>query len=278
MTVELSSPLPGNAQRQGSHTVAASRPRFYFWMAVAMAATAFIGFAPTFWIPLAQGVPERIAVAAIHGALFFGWTLFLIYQTWLAMSGNIARHRDVGMIGVSLATAMAIFGTLTAIGEAKRQVAAHYAYGAEAFMTVPMAGLILFVLFVIVAMVNVRRPEWHKRFLIAATAVILNAPIARLYIVYVMMGGHPPPFQGTVGLAGFPGGPSPAVTAFLLSDLLAESFILAGMVYDWRMRGKVHPAYWWAGGIAVAVHLLKGPFSGTALWHAIARGLISFAS
>jgi hypothetical protein len=44
------------------------------------------------------------------------------------------------------------------------------------------------------------------------------------------------------------------------------------------MRGKVHPAYWWAGGIAVAVHLLKGPFSGTALWHAIARGLLSLAS
>ena len=278
MTVELSSPLPTNTKGQVSHILAASRPRFYFWMAVAIAATAFMGFAPTFWIPLAQGVPERFVAAGIHGALFFGWTLFLVCQTWLAMSGKIARHRHVGLIGVSLATAMAIFGTLTAIGEAKRQLATHYPDGAEAFMTVPMATLTLFVLFVIVALVNVQRPEWHKRFLIAASAVILNAPIARLYIVYVMMGGHPPPFQGTVGIGGFPEGPSPAVTTFWQSDLLAVSFILAGMVYDWRVRGKVHPAYWWSGGIAVAVQVLKVPFSSTALWHGIARGLISLAS
>ena len=100
----------------------ARRTLFYFWMAVAMAATAFLGFAPTFWIPMAQGIPERIAVIAIHAALFFGWSLFLIYQAWLVASGKVARHRDVGMIGVSLATAMTIFGALAAINAAKRAI------------------------------------------------------------------------------------------------------------------------------------------------------------
>ena len=51
---------------------ATGRPRFYLWMAIAMTATAFLGFVPTFWAPLAQGVPERIGVLAIHGILFFG--------------------------------------------------------------------------------------------------------------------------------------------------------------------------------------------------------------
>jgi len=70
---------------------AASRTRFYLWMAVAMAATAFIGFAPTFWAPMAQGVPEKIGVLAVHGILFFGWTLFVIYQAWRpAMSAATA--------------------------------------------------------------------------------------------------------------------------------------------------------------------------------------------
>src|SRR5208282_3801073 len=133
------------------------------------------------------------------------------------------------------------------------------------------ATLFMFALFVIAALSNIRRPEWHKRLLLAATAVILNAPLARLYIVYVVMGGHTPPFQGTVGLAGFPTAPPPIVSAFRLSDLLTEAFIFAGMVYDWRTRGKVHTAYWWSGGIVGAVHLLKGLFSETALWHGIAR-------
>ena len=98
-----------------THAAGARRTRFYLWMAVAMSATAFIGFAPTFWLPMAQGIPERIVVLAIHGALFFGWTLFVIYQAWLVGSDKVARHRDVGMIGVSLATAMTIFGVMAAI-------------------------------------------------------------------------------------------------------------------------------------------------------------------
>src|SRR5512141_1432281 len=110
------------------------RPRFYLWMAIAMTATAFLGFVPTFWVPLAQGIPERIGVLAIHATLSFGWTLLFVYQTWLAASGNIARHRDVGLIGVSLATAMTIFGTLAAINAAQRAIAENFADSGEAFM------------------------------------------------------------------------------------------------------------------------------------------------
>ncbi|MBS1131880.1 MAG: hypothetical protein H6R16_2882, partial [Proteobacteria bacterium] len=34
-----------------------------------MMATAFLGFVPTFWIPLAQGIPARIGVITIHALL-----------------------------------------------------------------------------------------------------------------------------------------------------------------------------------------------------------------
>ncbi|MFI4974871.1 MAG: hypothetical protein ACHP84_10065 [Caulobacterales bacterium] len=241
-----------------------------------MAATAFIGFAPTFWAPLAQGVPERIAVLAIHGALFFGWTLFFVYQAWLVGSGAVARHRDVGMIGVSLATAMTIFGVLAAINSAKRAAALHYGAAGEAFMVVPLGALLSFSVLVIAAILNIRRSEWHKRLMLSATAVLLDAAIARPFIVYLVMGGHTPPFAGTVGLAGF-NNPPPPVIGVLPPALAALLFIVAGMVRDWRALGKVHPAYWWAGGFALAVQLLKIPLSDTALWHGFARALISLA-
>ena len=252
------------------------RTRFYLWMAVAMAATAFIGFAPTFWVPMAQGVPERIAVLAIHGALFYAWTLFVIYQAWLVGSGAVARHRDVGMIGVSLATAMTIFGVLAAINSANRAAALNYGEGGEAFMVVPLAALLLFATLVIAAILNIRRSEWHKRLMLSATAVILDAAIARPFVVYIVMGGHPPPFVGTVGLAGF-NMPPPPVIGVLPTALAALLFIVVGMVRDWRALGKVHPAYWWAGGFALAVQLLKIPLSDTALWHGFARSLMSLA-
>ena len=259
------------------HDSAAHRPRFYLWMAIAMTATAFLGFVPTFWVPLSQGIPERSGVLAIHALLFFGWMLLLIYQSWLAESGRIARHRDVGLIGVSVATAMIIFGTFAAINATQRASAANLADVGEAFMIVPMATMFSFAVLVIAAIVNLRRSEWHKRFLISATALILDAAIARPFIAYIVMGGHLPPFQGTAGLAGLPG-PPPPVVGVLPPTLVGDLFIVAGMVYDWRTRGKVHPAYFWAGGFALGVQLLKIPFSATALWHSMARGLISLAS
>src|SRR5579872_1134168 len=120
---------------------AARRTQFYLWMAVAMAATAFLGFAPTYWVPMAQGVPERIGVLAVHGTLFFGWTLFAIYQAWLVGSGRVVRHRDVGLIGVSLATAMVIFGVLAAINSAMRAAALNAREAGEAFMIVPLSAV-----------------------------------------------------------------------------------------------------------------------------------------
>jgi hypothetical protein len=254
----------------------AGRTTFYLWTAIAMAATAFLGFAPTFWIPLAQGVPENIAVLAIHGALFFGWTLLLIYQSWLVTSGRVVRHRDIGLIGISLATAMVIFGTSAAINSANRAIAANFGAAGETFMIVPMAAMFLFTVFVIAAIYNVRRPEWHKRLMLSATAVILDAAIARPFIAYIVMGGKLPPFQGTVGIAGL-GGPPPPVSGLLLPSLASLLFIAAGMIYDWRALGKVHVAYWWAGGFALAVTFLKIPVSDTEAWHHMARFIISLA-
>ena len=255
---------------------AVTQTRFYLWMAIAMAATAFLGFAPTFWVPMAQGVPERIPVLAIHGALFFGWTLFLIYQAQLVVSGNTARHRDTGLIGISLATAMVILGVLAAINAAERAIALGARDASEAFMIVPLASLLAFAVLVTAAIANVRRSEWHKRLMLSATSVILDAAIARPFMAYIVMGGHIPPFHGTVGLAGFEA-PPPPVAGLLPPALIGLLFIVAGMVFDWRKLGKVHPAYWWAAGFVLSLQLLKIPFSETPLWHAMARFLISLA-
>lgn len=242
-----------------------------------MAATAFLGFAPTFWAPIAQGVPERIVVIALHATLFFAWTLFVVYQTWLVASGRTARHRDTGLIGVSLATAMIIFGTLAAINAAQRAAALNFATAGEAFMIVPISALVTFGVLFVAAIYNSRRFEWHKRLMLCASAVLLDAAIARPFIAYIVMGGHMPPFQGTAGLAGFHG-PPPAVAGVLPPALAALLFIVAGMVNDLRTDRKIHPAYLWAGGFALVVQLVKIPFSDTALWHDWARALISLAS
>src|SRR5215471_1462324 len=86
----------------------ASAQYFYFNMALACMAVALLGFAPTYWLPLAHKTFSAPPGVHFHGILFFTWTVYFVFQTWLAASGQTARHRSVGMIGVSLATAMTI--------------------------------------------------------------------------------------------------------------------------------------------------------------------------
>ena len=77
---------------------------FYLHMALACAATAFLGFAPTYFVPLAHRTFSASPVIHFHGLLFFAWSLYFVMQAWLAASGRVVNHRSFGIVGVSLAT------------------------------------------------------------------------------------------------------------------------------------------------------------------------------
>ena len=141
---------------------------FYFYMALACTAVAFLGFAPTYWMPLAKRSFSASPVIHFHGLLFFAWSLYFSFQTWLAVSGKIARHRAIGMIGVSLATAMTIFGFLAAVNAMKRSAAAGLTNDGIAFAIVPLSGILFFAVVFALAIADIRRPETHKRRMLLA--------------------------------------------------------------------------------------------------------------
>ena len=49
---------------------------FYVTMALACAGVALLGFAPTYWMPLAAGSFKANPIVHIHGLTFFAWTFF----------------------------------------------------------------------------------------------------------------------------------------------------------------------------------------------------------
>src|SRR5258708_35483193 len=101
----------------------ASTAYFYFYVALSCTAVALLGFAPTYWLPMADRTFKSSPIVHIHGLVFFCWTLFFCFQTWLAASGRIANHRSIGMAGISFATAMTIFGVLVSINLMKTAAA-----------------------------------------------------------------------------------------------------------------------------------------------------------
>lgn len=238
---------------------------FYVWSALACAAVAFLGFAPTYFVPLAKGSFAANPIVHIHGVVFLSWTLFFAYQTWLAANGRITRHRDVGLIGISFATAMTFLGLIVAVEAAARAGGLGFLSEARRFMVVPVAGIVTFAVVFAFAIANAKNKEVHKRLMLVATASILDAAVARWFLTFLA----PPPAPGA--------SPVPPVGVALPAALVVDLFIIAGIIYDWRTRGRPHPAYLIAGGAVLAQQVLRAPVSASAAWDGIAVWLMHVA-
>lgn len=242
--------------------VASPARYFYFHMALACAAVAFLGFAPTYWLPLAHRSLSASPVVHFHGFLFFTWTVFFAFQSWLAASGRIARHRALGIVGVSLATAMTIFGFLVSVHVMKHSAAFGQTDAGIAFSIVPFSGIAFFAVVFSLAIANVRQGEVHKRLMLLAGISLLDAAVARWFLTFLAPPGPPGPPPVPVTIA-------PALVAYLL--------LVVAMVHDRRTNGRIHPVFVYGGLALVAVKLLNWPISMTPGWHSLAGGILALA-
>ena len=231
-------------------------------MALACAATAFLGFAPTYWVPLANRTFSASPVIHFHGFLFFTWSLYFVLQTWLAASGRVVNHRSLGIAGVSLATAMTIFGFLASVHVMQHSAALGQREAGIGFSIVPMSGIAFFAVVFVLAIMNTRKPEIHKRLMLLAAVSILDAAIARWFLTFLAPPGPPGPPPVPVTIA-------PAVVASLL--------LVVAMVRDWRTEGRVHPVYIYGTLALLTVKVLNWPISESATWHAFAGGILALA-
>jgi uncharacterized membrane protein YozB (DUF420 family) len=236
--------------------------RFYVVMALVCALVAFLGFAPTYWSPLAAGTLSESRIVHLHAVLFSAWSVFFVAQAALVAGARQARHRAMGLVGIALATAMLLVGLATAIHSAEVLIEAGFGDRARDFLIVPVTTILFFAAAVAVAIANRGRPEVHKRWMLAASIAILMAAVARI-VRFLRFGTD------------VPSGPPP-VEASVLPALATDLLLVAAIVYDWRTRGRPHPAYLVAGGIWLGVQFLRIPFSKTPAWHAIADWLLAF--
>jgi hypothetical protein len=163
------------------------------------------------------------------------------------------------MVGISLATLVFVFGVLTAIHAGARASEAGFAPQAQAFLIVPLSGIALFAAFVATAIANIRKPENHKALMLAATASMLGAPVARWFLTFLAPPGAagPPPVEVTV---------LPAIIG------LAPMFAL--LAIELRSRGAPRRVTITATAITVAVVVLAVPISKTSAWRELAAAII----
>jgi len=237
---------------------------FYVRMSYVCAAVAFLGFAPTYWAPVAAGTLSVAPIVHLHGLLFFAWTVLFIVQAHLMNARMRTRHRALGLVGIALATAMVFTGVMVTVHSLEIGIAAGAAARARAFSIVPLTTVLTFAGLVGAAIAASRRPAEHMRLMLVATISLLVPAVARIVRIALTPAGvitgaaNPPP----VGLS-------------LMASAVADLVLAFAIAHDWRERGRPHRAYVIGGVVLVLVQVLRVPLSETAAWHSFTNVLLS---
>jgi hypothetical protein len=224
---------------------------FYTGASLYLAVLTFAGFARSFylsrWMEPSPIQPEVGRLLWAHGLLFTAWMALLVVQPMLIARSRRELHRKLGWFGAVLAAAMVVFGNIAAVA------AMHGGFKGlgdpHIFYAVPFFAIQGFAVLVGLAILRRNRPEAHKRLMLLASIVIVEAATARIELAPVVAGA---PFSFFVG-----------------GDLL----ILAGMAYDRLSRGRVHPVWIWGGAAVVASQIGKVFISQTGSWQAFAQAV-----
>jgi hypothetical protein len=219
---------------------------FHTGMAVAFLVTVLAGFAPTYYLKPFQPSPPLTPLLHLHAVVFTAWLLLLITQSGLVAAHRVALHMRLGIAGAVLAAVMIPLGFMAAV-EAARHGTARAGLDPLAFMVFPFGAVALFAGFIGAALWKRKQREIHRRLMLLGTISILTPAIVRL------------PFVG----------PNP-----LLALGLSLLFVFAGMIHDWKSRGRVHPLYVWGGLIIFLSGPVRFGLSQTEAWRAFARFLV----
>ena len=212
---------------------------FYSAVPMAVAAIVFAGFAPSWFLRpmLGTATMDPLTVIAIaHGTVFTSWIALTIVQPLLIASGHRSLHRTLGYVGAGIAAAMVVL-ILLATSESMKLGTPPVFPTPTVFFTINMMGLVTFAIIVGLAIAKRRDAQAHKRLILLSLTVLMAPALARMPALRPWM-----PFS-----------------AFVTPDWV----ILAGCLYDFRTRGRVHRVWKIGGPLVIASQILMFPLGFT---------------
>lgn len=224
---------------------------FFVGMALVGLAVALAGFSTTFFLPIAAGTFERPLGVWLHGAAAFGWVLLFVLQPALIRAGRYDVHARTGALGALLAVLVAVSAVPAGLYQVERDLAAGLGATAVSGLLGTITSMVLFLGLVAAGVAFRGRPATHKRLMLLATIVVLWPAWFRLRHL-------------------FPDVPRPEIWFALVA---ADSLILAAMLRDRLVEGRVHPVWWFVGLPVVIEQSLEVALFNSPGWRAAAAWL-----
>jgi hypothetical protein len=152
------------------------------------------------------------------------------------------------LLGASLAAAVTVVGTATAIESAAR--GSSPGPPPLEFLVIPLGDMLIFATLIATALYFRRRSDIHKRLMLLAAVNLLAPAIARIPLQFIETGGP--------------------LVFFGLTDLCA----LACIAFDTIRNRRLHPAYLWGALLVIASQPLRLMLAGTNAWMQFATWLV----
>jgi hypothetical protein len=223
---------------------------FFSFMALAMAGSVFAGFARSWFLKsIYHAPPDLSPLMIVHGAVFTAWMVILVVQTSFVAGNRRDLHMKLGVAGFAVAALMLVLGTVLAVDALKRGFTPPGAPSAPIFFAIPIGDMIAFAALLALGWRNRPRTAYHKRYMLLATVVLLDAAFARVPLGFIETGG--------------------IVVAFALADV----FVLLIAAYDLATSRRVHPTTLLGGAIVIGSQVLRLLIGGTAAWQHFAMWL-----
>lgn len=228
------------------------RPRFFLLMAALAVLVAVAGFSTTFFLPVAAGTFKAPLVIHLHGALFFGWVLFLLLQSALVVGNGLIWHRLLGWYGSVLAVGMVATGVAVGRFVTHRDLANGAGDFALGQLLTVVVEMLIFGTLVGWAIAQRQHGPTHKRLILLATISVLGPAWFRFR--------HFMPWVE-----------NPLVVFSIVADLL----VVVAMVYDRLTIGRVHWVYLTAGLTMILLHVAELTLAETTGWVRLGAWLLA---
>ncbi len=171
-------------------------------------------------------------IVHLHAFAFMAWVGITLGQTWLAAGGSLALHRKLGVFSVGWLILLLVLGPWVTIATVQTARTPFF-FQPQHFLIANPLTLIGFAGLFTAAMLLRHRREWHVRLQVGAFMMLMGPGFGRLLPMPFL-----PPY------------------AFETAGLVALIFPVVGMLRDWRVHGRVHPAWLWSIAVLLAVTLL----------------------
>ena len=214
--------------------------RYYVAAAVGIITVVLAGFSID--VPLLSQLSSVSVLVRVHGLIMLAWIALFFTQALLVARHRVDLHMRLGIFGAVLAVAGVVADTATLI-TACRLGGHHMPPGMPAPLFLANGLLNLFTFAVLVGaaiFLRKRRSDWHKRLMLLAMLLLLDAALARFIGVYTTW---------TID-------PSTVRNAFVLACIAVDAF---------RNR-RLHPAFVIGGALVIGNDYVARWMAATPAW------------